>query len=619
VVHESSKSSQRLDGSVGRVGRSDGSVEKIQKRRKSNPRARAHCALRDADVRGPGYGRRERPQPVPAQMADAVLSGYDEIVSPENPSKRAEDARRTRLDEFAREYTRRMERDALEAEEEEEELAKMRYASDEGERYAAELERTLGSDDEEAREWRAIATGKLSPALDRAKRRPRGKTARTALFEEEMRRSPFDASTTVGECERKVRERPELAIEGMSHLRGVDERTLERALEDSARGKVEAIESKVMSLEETADDFVRRRLNDFLEDSALSAEEADVFRIRAQRVLERQSKAFEEVIEAADRALAGRVGVMTTEREKLRNELGAEYEAGYDRCNAQGHPFSLKIGHSRGFGLFGVLKKTAGLVVNTAKTTVTSPFMLANGLTYVVRRKEKKTKEEQTVEEFKYFQQTTPTKAPRPEKSGPLSPDARSEMSSMNTARRWPLGATAQRVAGATKRYSVAGSVRSAITRHTIYSEQEYVSEDEDDIEDDGRKVQRRLLRLLVRTLQLGCVTAVIALSTGPEHRVEKTKEIFSKAAQNVEKHVRKGWTALVVRWAAVSTKLTATPSPNRARSSAREVRPSMVVQAPVYVPDDDDMDGETNEVDIVPAPQPISNSAAAMRAYGRG
>jgi hypothetical protein len=122
-------------------------------------------------------------------MADAVLSGYDEIVSPENPSKRAEDARRTRLDEFAREYTRRMERDALEAEEEEEELAKMRYASDEGERYAAELERTLGSDDEEAREWRAIATGKLSPALDRAKRRPRGQTARTALFEEEMRTS----------------------------------------------------------------------------------------------------------------------------------------------------------------------------------------------------------------------------------------------------------------------------------------------------------------------------------------------------------------------------------------------------------------------------------------------
>lgn len=190
----------------------------------------------------------------------------------------------------------------------------------------------------------------------------------------------------------------------------------------------------------------------------------------------------------------------------------------------------------------------------------------------------------------------------------------------MNTARRWPLGATAQRVAGATKRYSVAGSVRSAITRHTIYSEQEYVSEDEDDMEDAGEKTQRRLLRLLIRTLQLGCVTAVVALSAGPEHRVEKTKEMFSKAAQNVEKHVRKGWTALVVRWAAVSAKLTATPSPNRARSSSsREVRPSVVVQVPVYVLEDDDMDGDTNEVDIVPTPQPTSNSAAAMRAYGRG
>jgi hypothetical protein len=554
-------------------------------------------------------------------MADAVLSGYDEIVSPENPSKRAEDARRTRLEAFAREYTKRMERDALEAEEEEEEA--MRAADADDERYVAELERALdGSDDDEAREWRAITTGKLSPALDRAKRRPRGRTARTALFEEEMRRTPFDGSMTVGECERRVRERPELAIEGVSHLRGLDERTLERALEDSARGKVEAVESKVMTLEETADDFVRRRLNDFLEDSALSAEEADVFRIRAQRVLERQSKAFEEVIEAADRALAGRVGVMNTERARLRNELGAEYEAEYDRCNAQGHPFALKIGRSRRFGLFGLLKKTVGLVVNTARTTVTSPFMLANGLTHVVvrRGKAKKTKEEQAVEEFKYFQQTTPTKAPRPDKSGPLSPDARSEMSSMNTARRWPLGATAQRVAGATRRYSVAGSVRSAITRHTIYSEQEYVSEDEDDVEDAGEKTQRRLLRLLIRTLQLGCVTAVVVLSAGPEHRVEKTKQMLSKAAQNVDKHVRKGWTALLVRWAAVSAKLTATPSPNRARSSSsREVRPSVVVQAPVYVLEDDDTDGETNEVDIVPTPQPTSNSAAAMRAYGRG
>ena len=119
-------------------------------------------------------------------MADAVLSGYDEIVSPENPSKRAEDARRTRLEAFAREYTKRMERDALEAEEEEEEA--MRAADADDERYVAELERARdGSDDDEAREWRAITTGKLSPALDRAKRRPRGRTARTALFEEEMR------------------------------------------------------------------------------------------------------------------------------------------------------------------------------------------------------------------------------------------------------------------------------------------------------------------------------------------------------------------------------------------------------------------------------------------------
>jgi hypothetical protein len=383
---------------------------------------------------------------------------------------------------------------------------------------------------------------------------------------------------------------------------------------------VEGVESKVMRFEETADEFVRRRLSNFLEESALSSDEADIFRLRAQRVLERQSKAFEEVIEATDRALSERVGVVATERERLKAELGAEYEAEYERANLKGHAMSLNTSRPNRFSLFGIVRGSIGLVLNTAKNVVGSPLFVVNTARLAVFRvdtkERQKTSIERTVEELEEFRQMTPTKSPRLSKLAPASPDARSDAGSILSSRRWPLGATAQRLRGATKRYSVAGSVRSGLTRYTAHSELESISEDDEEFGGDPRKARRHLMRVLIRALQLGCVTAVVTLSVGPEHRAERTRQLMRNGWNNINIHVGKGWSAVVLRWATISAKLTPTPMPNKDRPLTK--RPTVVIQIPEYIPlGEDDVDDVQAPDDLTETPDVIG--VDTLRAFGRG
>ena len=106
------------------------------------------------------------------------------------------------------------------------------------------------------------------------------------------------------------------------------------ALEDSARKTVEEVEAKVMAYEREADDFVAKRLHVAFEDAGLGEEAEEAFRARARDALTKQSRAFEEVIEAADRALISRIEAAANARETMCATLGEEFVEEHRRANA---------------------------------------------------------------------------------------------------------------------------------------------------------------------------------------------------------------------------------------------------------------------------------------------
>jgi hypothetical protein len=400
-----------------------------------------------------------------------------------------------------------------------------------------------------------------------------------------------------------------------------------RTLEDSARKTMERIEAKVMAFERSSDEFVARRLHDALESAGLSAEEEEEFRARARRALTRQSRAFEEVIEAADRALVSRVTVATTARETMCAEFGEAFVDMYEEANENGIDMTLSIGPRGGKKLaapvVGLFANTFGAAWKTVSFTVNAPFFIVNRVGRRVFRTKKKYSAEQTVEEYRKFKITSPTKPPRQDASSiaaaPFSPDAKSDVSSFN--RRWPLGATTQRVHGAHKRYSVAGSVRSAITRHTIYSNVEYTS-DTDEVDGDPHCKERgRLTRALTRLIQLGCFTAAISLSVGPGDRALKTRRIVTSVYENVHVHVTKGWAAVVLRWATISAKLSATPAEQRRRSPTKVGQSKVLVQVPEYIPPEDEEPVSAPEESVFASSVRVSgdDGTEPLRAFGRG
>lgn len=573
----------------------------------------------------------ERDARAMATVAAAVLRGYDDARGEAPSPARAQRAKRGRLDAFARAYARRMESDDDEDDDDERDDD----ASDDGKEnnvddaaIAREGDGTGESEDEEARDWRAMRAGVMSPRLDRAtRRRPKttSKASRALMMEDYVNFESFEHAESVV---RRDGERALSAVAYASERAGARARTLE----DSARKTVERVEAKVMAFERNSDEFVARRLHDALESAGLSAEAEEEFRARARRALTRQSRAFEEVIEAADRELVSRVTVSSTAREMMCAEYGEDFVEKYEEANENGIDMTLSIGPRGGKKLaapiVGLFANTFGAAWKTVNFTLGSPFFIINRVGRTVFRQKRKHTAEQTVEEYREFKITSPTKPPRrgpaSVAAAPFSPDAKSDVSSFHSNRRWPLGATTQRAHGAHKRYSIAGSVRSAITRHTIYSNVEYASdEDEEDefkIDPDGKE-RRHLIRALARLIQLGCFTAVISLSVGPGDRALKTRQIVTSVYENVRVHVAKGWSAFAVRWAAVSAKLSTTPAEQRHRTPTKVGRSKIPVQVPTYIPLEEEVPVTAPEENVVTASARASGGGGteSLRAFGRG
>ena len=574
-----------------------------------------------------------------ATLHDAVLSGYDEIVSAEDtPSARAR-AKKTRLDAFARAYARRMELDASDDDVDDDD--DVNGVSVDGRRengrdasFARARVGADGSDDDEARDWRAMRAGVVSPRLDRSTRRRRGEengdASRGRSGASRSLMNAYGKSTSTYETfEEAVRAVEANGEEAAAATAFASRRASARAaaLEDSARKTVEAVETKVMTYEREADDFVAKRLHRAFEDAGLGEEAEAAFRARARDALTKQSRAFEEVIEAADRALVSRIEAVSNAREMMCATFGEEFVKEHGHANDVGRDVTLGVGVGGNFAtpfvrFFG---KTVRTAVKTVRFTVTAPLAITTGITRRVFRT-KRREAERTVEDYRNFRVTSPQKPPRYDGAAPFSP-TKSDISSLHSSRRWPLGAAAQRAHGATKRYSVAGSVRSAITRHTIYSNVEYASDaEEDEFDTPSADGDKQFLRALLRIVQMGCFTAVVSLSAGPGERAKRTRDIALKAWKNVRVHVEKGWIAVVARWATVSPKLSASRKQPKRRAPTKVTNHKVPIQVPTYVAPEtapapaasaDDVDERRRETSVARASG--TGDVEAMRAFGRG
>ena len=164
-----------------------------------------------------------------------------------------------------------------------------------------------------------------------------------------------------------------------------------------------------MAFERNSDEFVARRLHDALESAGLSAEAEEEFRARARRALTRQSRAFEEVIEAADRELVSRVTVSSTAREMMCAEYGEDFVEKYEEANENGIDMTLSIGPRGGKKLaapiVGLFANTFGAAWKTVNFTLGSPFFIINRVGRTVFRQKRKHTAEQTVEEYREFMQ----------------------------------------------------------------------------------------------------------------------------------------------------------------------------------------------------------------------
>ena len=164
--------------------------------------------------------------------------------------------------------------------------------------------------------------------------------------------------------------------------------------------------------------------------------------------------------------------------------------------------------------------------------------------------------------------------------------------------------------------------MRSAITRHTIYSNVEYASDaEEDEFDEPSDDDNKNFLRALLRIVQVGCFTAIVSLSAGPGERAKRTATT-STSWNNVRVHVEKGWIAVVARWATVSPKLTAARKQLKRRAPTKVTNREVPIQVPAY------MAPETETATAAAAERRQETSVArtsgagdveSMRAFGRG
>ena len=568
------------------------------------------AAPRDARVDDGERSRARAMDPIANDRAKALLTGYDEGASGEKSPAERERQRRERLEKFAKAF----------ASEDE-------SASEGGEGGRGVVVDDWSDSESEREAWRAMERGEMSPALDRATRRRNGRGGRETTSTA-ARSLTYDVRVdynNFAEAEAAVRMDGERALSGVAYAyRSAESRT--STLEDSARKLVNRVETKVSKFEREADDYAARRLEKALNAAALSETQEEDFRRRIRQTLTRQSRAYEDVIEALDRELVQRIDVAQSARERMQDMFGAAYVEEYERGNEEGHDATLTISRKRN-GANALFKLVGGTVV-TAFQVVRLPLIVVNGVTRTVfgTRKERVARE---VEDYREFRLQSPDKTAAPDAAthrgveGPLSPSRRSEksdVSSLATTRRWPLGATAQRV-NAHKRYSVAGSVRSAMTRKTIYSQLEYGSEEDNDenefTTDPGVNRHRKIVRTLTRLIQLGCFTAVVSLSVGPSDRALRSRQIALKIWKDVEGHVSKGWSAFLVRWTAISAKLSSTPTQQQRRNPTKVQRSKVPIQVPAHVPDEGN-----NETPIASPLKPRGDGPTDredVRAFGRG
>ncbi len=497
---------------------------------------------------------------------DAALSGYDAVVSPDR-GEGSPAARRRAMMALEREYAS----DA--SGESEDDIGAARRAARGG---SGEY------DDSEDEAWAALrgdARAAKSITGSAVVRR-----SRTARYESESDGEGVEDFEAFEAYVAGVRREPSRAMRGVRAARKYDALVSDE-LEDSARKAMERVEYKVERYEAESAAFVRKNLNAALEESALTAEEQDAFRVKAQQVLEKQTYAFEQVLDATDRAFSGRLNVVDAERERVRQRFGDDYESAYARANDVGFDMDLKVSSSgSGIPLVGILFKPIGAAFAVTKfaafaplNILGAPFNILGRLTRIGKGK-KRVDEDQAPSAFDT--QLSPTKSRLITSSVPSSPGARSDISSLNGMRRWPVGAAAQRAPGAQRRYSVAGSVRSMTTRNNLYKDLDDVSEADEDEEEVPAK--NKLTRAVVRFIQLGCLSAVISLSFGPGERAKKTRAIVEQVQRKVQRAASTLLAAFLTRWATVSSKLSAPPKPTPKRKTASVAAPEVI---PIQVP----------------------------------
>ena len=519
------------------------------------------------------------------ERASAVLAGYDDAVDADASPVALERERRERLEALARSFV---------------------SGDSEGEeRRDGGVEDDWSDSESEREAWRAMERGVMSPALERSTRRRRGGDAsadRARAAARSLDRALESSYESFAEAEEAVKRDGERALSAVAYA---SRRAGSRAstLEDSARSLMGRMEQRMISLERESDDFVAKRLEKAFDGAKLGEEAEEAIRERVRLLLTKQSQAFEQVIEAADLELVRRFDVASSMREKMRATFGETYVEAYERDNEEGHDATLTLEKKRRPNIF----------VNIAVTTVTTalkvvvlpvriPLNVTTGaarLVFGVTKREVK----RSVDAYRDFAQSTPAKQEPlatiaevvTSDQSPFSPtkSTRSDVSSLATVRRWPLGATGQRV-NTHKRYSVAGSVRSIITRKTIYSEVEYVSDEDNEeeevaVEPEVRQ-RRRIVRALTRLIQLGCFTAVVSLSVGPGERAERSRKLALSVWNDVRVHVAKGWGVFLVKWGVISAKLSSTPAEQRKRTPTKVTRSKVPIQVPVYIPVEDEV-----------------------------
>ena len=513
---------------------------------------------------------------------DAALSGYDAVVSPDRGDD-SPSARRRRMLALEREFASDVS-DSADADDDDD-VARRRAP---GAAY----------DDSEDEAWAALrGDARAAKAITGSAVVRRSRAAR---YDSESDGDELEDYQAFEAYVAGVRREPSRAMRGVRAAKKY-EKLVSDELEDSARKAMERVEHKVERYEDESAAFVRKNLNAALEESALSAEERDAFRVQAQRVLERQTHAFEQVLDATDMAFSGRLNAMDVERERVRQRFGDDYESAYDRAKDAGFDMDLKVGSSGG-GIpfvggiifkpisvtFALTKFAAGVPLNI----LGAPLNVLGRLTGIIKGK-KRVEDDQAPSMLET--QMSPMKSRRVMPSIPSSPGARSDISSLNGSRRWPVGAAAQRVPGAQRRYSVAGSVRSMATKHTLYTELDDVSEDDEEVE---IPTKNKLTRAVVRLIQLGCLSAVVSLTLGPGERAKRTRAIVEGVQRNIQRKASTVLTAFLARWAKVSSKLSAPQKPAPKRKTASVAAPEVIpIQVPSIIPLSADAQGLPSDI----------------------